>query len=92
MPVPPGSSREKDFFDFLSKHFSLVKTEGYAKLNESIIKPFDVVIIDAVKDDYKIEIPSFMKETQTPTILMSFKASGIMYDILAEKNKTDGYM
>ena len=88
----PGSVREKDFVEFLSKHFKQVKSEGYAKLEESSVKPFDVVIIDAVNDDFKIEIPAFIKDYSKPTILMSFKAAGIVYEALSEKNKTGGYM
>lgn len=40
------TDRAKDFTDFLSKHFTEVKTTDYMKFTEMEPAPFDVVIID----------------------------------------------
>jgi hypothetical protein len=42
----PGTDREKDFVEFLSKHFGAVKTGDWAAFTESQCTGFDVTILD----------------------------------------------
>ncbi|MBN2181632.1 MAG: hypothetical protein JW715_06940 [Sedimentisphaerales bacterium] len=64
----PDSSREKDFIDFLSKHFAVVQTGDLKVYKETDSKDFDVTILDYDGDGFKSPKPRISPGFSRPVI------------------------
>ena len=64
----PDSAREKDFVQFLGKHFTEVKTGDLAKFTEEQAEGFDVVILDYDGDGFKAPRPRLSRQYTRSTI------------------------
>jgi len=63
-----GSDREKDFSEFLSKHFREVQTRDLKRFDADAAKAFDVVILDWDKNDFKAPRPAIPGGYRRPTV------------------------
>ncbi len=63
-----GSDREKDFSEFLSKHFREVQTRDLRHFDADATKAFDVVILDWDKNDFKAPRPTIPEGYTRPTV------------------------
>ena len=84
----PDSSREKDFVEFLTKHFKEVKTGDLAKFSESQTDGFDVVVLDWEGDGFKAPRPQLSRQYARSTITVGV-AGAIICDRLGLKS---GYL
>lgn len=66
----PGSDREKDFVDFLAKHFDTVETGDLKAFKESDAEGFDVTILDYDGDGFKAPRPRLSQSFARPVITM----------------------
>lgn len=66
----PGSSREKDFAEFLAKHFTKVQTGDLAAFNGSQSNGFDVTILDYDGDGFKSPKPGIPNTFDRPVVTM----------------------
>lgn len=84
----PGSDREKDFVEFLSKHFGTVAKGDLAAFAESKSKGFDVTILDYDGDGFKAPLPELSPEFSRPVVTIGV-AGGLLSSSLHLKT---GYM
>ena len=74
----PGSEREKDFVEFLSKHFAHVGTGDLAKFRPSTGKGHDVIIIDYDGDPFKTPRPrNYARSTVTVGVVGALISGGM---------------
>lgn len=73
----PGSGREKDFVDFLCKHFETVETADLKEFKEEQTDNFDVTMFDYDGDGFKAPRPRLSREFSRPVITVGV-AGGLM--------------
>jgi hypothetical protein len=73
----PEGEREKDFVQFLSKHFKQVGTGDLVKFKEEQAEYFDVVILDYDGDGFKAPRPKLSPEYTRPTMTIGVAGSVI---------------
>lgn len=66
----PGTDREKDFVDFLAKHFETVMTSDLKAFKDSDAEGFDVTILDYDGDGFKAPRPRIPRSFARPVITM----------------------
>ena len=66
----PGSEREKDFVDFLNKHFTKIETGDLAAFDGSQSEGFDVTILDYDGDGFKSPRPRIAHTFTKPVMTM----------------------
>ncbi len=66
----PGSKREKDFVDFLNKHFAKIETGDLAAFDGSQAEGFDVTILDYDGDGFKSPRPRIPHTFTGPVMTM----------------------
>jgi hypothetical protein len=64
----PGSDRERDFVDFLSKHFGAVKTGDLQAFKDGDAQAFDVTILDYDGDGFKAPRPAITVAFSRPAV------------------------
>lgn len=64
----PSSDREKDFVDFLRKHFTMVETTDLKVFDESRCTGFDVTILDYDGDGFKAPRPRLSEGFSRPLL------------------------
>ena len=87
----PGSKREKDFVDFLSKHFGTVEKGDLVAFKESQSKDYDVTILDydlEGENVFKSPRPRISQNFSRPMITVGV-AGALICDSLRLKT---GYM
>ena len=84
----PGSARERDFVEFLGRHFREVKTENWTRFDGSQAAGFDLVILDYAGDGFKAPMPPLAAGYARPTITV-----GVAGAFLCRRlNLKPGYM
>jgi hypothetical protein len=73
----PGTEREKDFVDFLSKHFGTVAKGDLAAFVESQSKDFDVTIFDYDRNDSKAPRPQLSEGFSRPVLTVGIAGAFI---------------
>ncbi|MHC4553536.1 MAG: hypothetical protein ACYSUT_12360 [Planctomycetota bacterium] len=66
----PGSEREKDFADFLIKHFTKIETGDLAAFDGSQSNGFDVTILDYDGDGFESPRPNIPHTFTKPVVTM----------------------
>ena len=64
----PDSEREKDFVEFLSKHFEVVETGNLKAFTDSDAEGFDVTVFDYDGDGFKAPRPSISRNFSQPVV------------------------
>jgi len=64
----PGSSREKDFVDFLVEYFDVVRTGNLQTFTESDTQGFDVTLLDWDANDFNGPKPAVSASFSRPII------------------------
>ena len=64
----PGSAREKDFVEFLGKHFAQVRTGDLATFNDKSADGFDVTVLDYDGDGFKAPRPALSRNYAHATV------------------------
>ncbi|MCY2952961.1 MAG: hypothetical protein NTU53_13445 [Planctomycetota bacterium] len=82
----PGSDREKDFVDFLARHFKVVKTAKAAGFADVQAEQFDVVILD--NDSDKNPEPALTASYSRATITLGVAGA----HICSERDLKTGYL
>jgi hypothetical protein len=67
----PGSAREKDFVDFLGRHFREVKTSDLAQFHPGAASGFDVILMDYDGDPFKAPCPNLLGDYTRPTVTVA---------------------
>jgi hypothetical protein len=77
----PNTDREKDFVDFLKKHFQQVKTTNYFAFTGSFTSDFDVAIIDHNGLGFNVPTPKISRQYSRATVTVgvpgAFLCSGL---------------
>ncbi len=84
----PGSSREKEFVEFLGKQFRDVKAADLAGFGEAQAQGFDVVLLDYDGDGFKAPRPALSPNYRRATVTLGV-AGGLLTSSLGLKT---GYM
>lgn len=66
----PGSEREKDFVEFLSKNFTVVEMADLSHFHESFAEDFDVTILDYDGDGFKAPRPRLSSGFTRPVVTL----------------------
>jgi hypothetical protein len=64
----PNTDREKDFVDFLKKHFQQVETTDYNTFTGSYKTDFDVAIIDHNGTGFNVPTPNISRQYSRATV------------------------
>jgi hypothetical protein len=64
----PNTDREKDFVDFLKKHFHQVETTDYNTFTGSYKTDFDVAIIDHNGTGFNVPTPNISRQYSRATV------------------------
>jgi hypothetical protein len=84
----PGSQRERDFVEFLSRHFGTVKTADLATFKDGDSQGFDVTLFDYDGDGFKAPRPAITVAFTRPAITVGV-VGGFICDSLRLKT---GYL
>jgi hypothetical protein len=84
----PGSDRERDFVDYLSKHFGTVKTGNLETFKDGDSQDFDVTLLDYDGDGFKAPRPAITVAFTRPAITVGV-VGGFICDSLRLKT---GYL
>jgi len=66
----PGSDREKDFVEFLKKHFDVVRTGNLETFKETDTEGFDVTLLDWDWNEFKGPRPRLSEGFSRPLITL----------------------
>jgi hypothetical protein len=66
----PGSEREKDFVDFLQKHFEAVRTGNLETFQEADAQGFDVTLLDWDWNEFKGPKPKISESFSRPLMTL----------------------
>ena len=84
----PGSEREKDFVEFLAKHFEKVESGDLKEIKDSDAEGFDVIIFDYDGDGFNSPRPGLSPAFSKPALTMGVTGAFIC----GSRNLKTGYL
>ena len=82
----PESEREKDFVNFLNRHFTKVQTGDLATFDGSQSEGFDVTIFDYDGDGFKSPRPQISRDFSRPVMTMGVTGAFICGNLNLKTN------